>query len=141
MPIRKSLCQYIQGSTVLSLLGTESTGPHLPVAVWCPLCGDGWLDLCEDELFGGVWCFCRGCRFAGDLVELVARSWDMDIESTIDELARKGAFYPLDAIHRTPCSTTCVSTFSGGEDARPSPAWATMTSTPSHERPVISWAV
>ena len=60
----------------------------LPATFVCHAC-QGALTVYPD-IHGGEWVHCAGCQFAGDLIELAMRDWQLDLVSTIRKLhARK----------------------------------------------------
>jgi hypothetical protein len=48
-----------------------------------------------DAASRGVWCICEGCGFHGGIIELAAKVWDIDIESTIRKLYGLGTIAKL----------------------------------------------
>ena len=39
-----------------------------------------------DPLLGGEWCWCPGCRFAGDMVALAAKAWKLETRAVVRKL-------------------------------------------------------
>jgi hypothetical protein len=64
----------------------------LPAGVVCPFCGQG-LNLYPD-IQGGAWFNCDGCRQSGDMIELAAKVWNLDITTTIRKLSGRGVSLP-----------------------------------------------
>ncbi|MEI8375718.1 MAG: hypothetical protein WCJ35_23090 [Planctomycetota bacterium] len=85
----RSLSGLVSWLRVLPALGIQVPTGILPATTACPLChGDG-LQVVSDEVLGGQWCCCRDCKFAGDLIELMAQIWNLTIPATfvrLDEL-------------------------------------------------------
>jgi hypothetical protein len=76
-----------------AILESEPLSTILPATIECPLCGCDRLDVCEDAVLGGEWFHCRGCKFAGDIIELVAKHAAIEI---LEALARLQACRLLD---------------------------------------------
>lgn len=62
---------------VLQELGIKSSSSVLPCVVECPFC-NGKLWIYADHVTGGEWYYCRGCKWAGDSIELAAKVWKTD---------------------------------------------------------------
>ncbi len=83
----RSLGGLLSWLRVLPALGIEVSTGILPVTATCPLCQGGNFQVVDDRVLGGQWCSCRGCKFTGDLIELVARVWNVSIPAAIVRLA------------------------------------------------------
>jgi hypothetical protein len=81
-------------------LGVEPEAAVLPCVVPCPLKGcKGHLTLYHDESAGGAWCYCRGCKFAGDVIELAAAHWDgLELPVVIRKLMALGVDMPEERV-------------------------------------------
>lgn len=77
-------------SQVLALLDIPYQADVLPTFVPCPICSAGRLMILQDNLSGGQWHWCEACRTAGDMIELVAKTWGFGIPATIAKLAATG---------------------------------------------------
>jgi hypothetical protein len=86
-----SLARSLAWHQVLRQVGIEVTNAALPASVTCPLCTQAGLEVYADEVLGGQWFHCSGCRFAGDAIELASKVWETPIEATIATLAAAGA--------------------------------------------------
>jgi ssDNA-binding Zn-finger/Zn-ribbon topoisomerase 1 len=74
---------------LLPLLGVTVDAGSLPARVQCPLC-DGELDLYQDSTYGGTWHHCLNCQSTGDMIELAAKKWNTDCQTTLISLERHG---------------------------------------------------
>lgn len=64
----------------------------MPTQVVCPFCNQK-LNLYPD-IIGGAWYNCDGCHQYGDMIELAAKVWNLDITTTLRKLASRGATLP-----------------------------------------------
>src|SRR5688572_20314956 len=90
--ISSSVNRFAAFGQVLPLLELRPPGPALPLAVRCPFCGKtAGLFIYRDVTYGGEWSHCRGCDFSGDMIELAAGVWKLDVRAAAAKLARLGA--------------------------------------------------
>jgi hypothetical protein len=54
------------------------------------LCREGRLCIHEDTISGGAWHYCLGCKHYGDLIELAAAVWGVDVSSAVIMLSKRG---------------------------------------------------
>lgn len=73
----------------------------LPTTVVCPLCGDDQLDVFQDPVLGGEWLNCRACGFAGDFIELVAKSQGIEVADAVWRLGACGLIRPKPTLEET----------------------------------------
>src|SRR3954454_15810623 len=95
---RTSLNAYLPWPQTAALLGLAPADEALPVRLGCPLCGRGRLHVHPDGLCGGAWFSCRDCGRCGDLIERAAALWGMGLPATVDQLTRRGASWPAEAL-------------------------------------------
>jgi hypothetical protein len=74
-----SLARHVSWHQVLTLLGVEIPTFALPACLRCPCCPAGMIHVYHDAALGGQWLHCPTCRFAGDVIELAARVWGLDV--------------------------------------------------------------
>ena len=79
---------------MLSALGTEVKSTVLPRVTTCPLCNSDRLHCYSDPVCGGEWFHCRGCNRYGDMIELSAAAWKLEIPITVRKLADMGLPIP-----------------------------------------------
>src|SRR3954463_9663553 len=87
---RSSLNVHLSWPQTLALLGLSLTDEALPARLDCPLCGLRRLHVYPDVLCGGAWFACSDCGRCGDLIELAAALWGMDLYATLQHLAHLG---------------------------------------------------
>lgn len=104
-PPRKTLNVHAVWGQVLNALDVKFQGQILPQTVTCPLCASNRLTIYAEELAGGFWHFCFGCRHAGDMIELAAATWQLSIQATMVKLQRLGVPIPPEAV--TPDAVEC----------------------------------
>lgn len=92
----KSLSCQIRWTSLLPVLSVELPQVTvLPQTISCPLCNGDQLTLLDDHVLGGTWSNCRACNFAGDLVELAAAVWEIEVPAAISKLDGLGQFSDL----------------------------------------------
>ncbi|MFC1597212.1 hypothetical protein ACFL5Q_04635 [Planctomycetota bacterium] len=76
---------------LLPSLGVEGIRTTvLPQVHHCPACPNEQLHVYDDRVCGGQWVHCRGCGFSGDLVELAAHVWKIDVPAALAKLGALG---------------------------------------------------
>ena len=94
---RRSLNANVPWQGLLGELGVTVRSQGLPGVVRCPICKHGVLQVSEDRVAGGQWHHCYECRSSGDMIELAAKTWGVDVESAVVRLASAGFDLPRDA--------------------------------------------
>lgn len=88
-----SLSSQLDWRAVLRAIGVAATGgENLPCAFECPICPSGVLMISSDPILGGSWAACRSCEFSGDMIELVARKQDIEVNEAATFLSDSGLF-------------------------------------------------
>jgi hypothetical protein len=82
----RSLSGALSWLRVLPALGIEAPTGLLPTMTTCPLCRGESLQVLDDRVLGGEWVHCGPCGFAGDLIELAARAWGLEIPAAVVRL-------------------------------------------------------
>lgn len=59
----------------------------LPAVLPCPFCKNHRLHITKDPYYAGEWAYCTNCEFHGDMIELAARTWKLDLRAAVDKLA------------------------------------------------------
>ena len=93
---RQSLNRMVPWNQLLDLLGAKIQAMGLPTRCRCPLCQEGVLRVDEDPVVGGQWFSCQRCGKHGDMIELAAAVWNLDIPATVARLARHGLMPPIE---------------------------------------------
>jgi hypothetical protein len=83
----RSLNAHVPHRRLLDLLGCQVRTHSLPQLA---ICRKGGMQIYHDHIDNGVWYCCRVCNRSGDLIELAARTWKLDLPQAITQLARKG---------------------------------------------------
>ena len=83
----------------MTALGAEIKSSVLPRVENCPLCGRTQLHCYNDPVCGGEWFHCRNCNRSGDMIELSAAAWKLEIPAAIQKLGVLGL--PLPEAART----------------------------------------
>jgi hypothetical protein len=98
----RSLSARIPHPQLLDLLGCKVRTHSLPQLTVCPVCGKGGMQISLDHIDNGAWYSCRACNRSGDLIELAAQTWKLELPQAIAQLARKGFDLPTnkEAIQR-----------------------------------------
>lgn len=91
-PNKALLCQVLPWEMALRALDIAVTRSVLPTTVICPLC-QGNLVIVPD-VRGGVWCRCWECKWAGDLIELGIKLWQLDPLSVLRKMVSRGVVMP-----------------------------------------------
>lgn len=87
----ESLSRHVEWHRVLPSLGSPLPAVKvLPQTVICPLCHSHELVVSRDYVLGGEWTSCGRCQFAGDLIELAARKWEIGIPDALARLSSTG---------------------------------------------------
>lgn len=94
MPKRLSLNRHAPWHVVLPLLDIPCESTALPLRVSCPCCGKLQLTIYQDSQNNGAWHHCTGCGTHGDIIELAARAWKLDLPDAIRRLASLGVAFP-----------------------------------------------
>lgn len=100
-----SLSKYVSWGQLLPLLGAKVTAPVLPASAACPACQGARLLIYKDQAFGGEWAHCRDCDFHGDMIEVAAARWKLDLPATLRKLAFRGLQIPPQALQPTALTT------------------------------------
>lgn len=66
----------------------------LPAVTVCPMCRAKQLYIMQDPVFAGEWSYCTGCEFHGDMIELAAQAWKLDLAATVERLQQNGFNLP-----------------------------------------------
>lgn len=66
------------------------TSEALPANTTCPLCHGDHLRVYADRT-GDNWCYCVDCAWAGSLLELASKVWQIPVEAAATRLAQAGA--------------------------------------------------
>ena len=98
----RSLNSRISHPKLLDLLGCTVRTQSLPQLTICPMCRQGGMQILIDHVDGGAWYHCQACNRSGDLIELAAEVWKLEVPQAIMYLASKGFDAPTDekAINR-----------------------------------------
>lgn len=59
----------------------------MPAVTACPACQLRQLYVYRDAIFGGEWLHCRNCDYHGDIVEVAAHTWKLDVWHAAVKLA------------------------------------------------------
>lgn len=62
----------------------------LPATAQCPECGNSRLHILHDHVIGGQWHWCPDCGIHGDMVELAATAWGIEVPAAIAKLNTLG---------------------------------------------------
>jgi hypothetical protein len=81
-----SLSRRLAWTRVLGELGAPVEATFLPQIAVCTICCKKTLHVFTDDLLGGQWAHCTGCGFAGDMIELAAAAWNLDVPAAIGKL-------------------------------------------------------
>lgn len=81
-----SLGQEVSFTQILPLLNVPVRTTVLPAILSCPCCQGNRLHVYRDSVEQQDWFYCRGCKTAGDMIELAAAAWKLDLPSTIRKL-------------------------------------------------------
>ena len=95
----KSLNAQVKWTSLLPAIGVDAfRNSIIPQTVHCPVCGEDQLYICEDRVLGGQWASCQSCLFAGDLVELAAATWQVEVPGAVARLGHTGLFPQIPTI-------------------------------------------
>jgi hypothetical protein len=86
---RKSLSNHVSWSRLADELDISVRTVGLPAATQCPFC-QGIMRVYRDHLLEGEWFCCQSCNRQGDMIELAAAVWGLDLPETISRLRRLG---------------------------------------------------
>jgi hypothetical protein len=89
----RSPVHYVGRVPLLSLLGVDQPASALPARVSCPICRTGRLTIFPDGA-QAVWCHCSACQFAGDVLQLMVKAWNLKLPQAVDRLAASGVVIP-----------------------------------------------
>ncbi len=90
-----SLNRQVSFQQVLPLLGSRPRAHALPTLALCPLCkSHDELLISLDTVFESEWAYCRKCKFAGDMITLVAKTWKLGIREALYKLSVTSGFEP-----------------------------------------------
>ena len=92
----RSLNARVPHRQLLDLLGCTVRTHSLPQLMVCPVCGKGGMLVYHDHIDHGAWYNCRVCNRYGDLLELAARTWKLELPQAIVRLAGQGFDLPAD---------------------------------------------
>ena len=88
---------------MLTAIGPRPEAAALPYRSTCPLCGAAsQFTVYADPLYSGQWFHCTGCGAAGDMIELAAAVWKVDVERAARRLLTQ------DALHLDPARFEAV---------------------------------
>ena len=90
---RKPLSSRVPWSRIASELGIHVRTVGLPAATRCPFC-EGVMRVRRDPLLEGQWFHCPSCQRQGDMIELAAAVWKLEIPETVSRLRRLGFGVP-----------------------------------------------
>lgn len=83
----QSLACRLDWREVFRVIGLDYPNrSDLPQTMPCPLCHLGVLTVMQDHVLHAEWFHCRGCKFAGDLIEFAACVRKSAISETLDYL-------------------------------------------------------
>ena len=89
----QSLASRLDWREVFQAIGLDSPRrSDLPQSMPCPCCEVGAMTVMQDHVLHSQWFYCHGCKFAGDLIELVARVQDRPVTSVVDFLETRTLF-------------------------------------------------
>lgn len=86
MAIPPKLDAGLQWIDVARELGHDVLAAALPASILCPSCGAENLTVYQDNLGGGYWHYCFHCGTRGDLVQLCAKVWGVDVDTAARDL-------------------------------------------------------
>ena len=81
-----SLGQEVSFTQILPLLNVPVHSTVLPAIVNCPRCWGNWLYIYRDAAESQDWCYCRDCGVFGDMIELAAAAWKLDIGAAVRKI-------------------------------------------------------
>jgi hypothetical protein len=90
---RKPLSNHVPWSRLASELGIHVRTLGLPAATQCPFCRSV-MRVFRDPLLEGQWFHCPSCHGQGDMIELAAAVWELEIPDAISRLKRLGFAVP-----------------------------------------------
>ena len=97
MTLRSPLSRHAPWHTVLSLLGVPIESMALPAMVPCPVCHGRRLSIYQDTKSSDTWHHCLDCNTHGDMIELAAAAWKVDVTAATARLADANAGLPAAA--------------------------------------------
>lgn len=74
-----SLASHVPWLQLATTLEIENQDRALPATAYCPVCRKGLMRVYHDSLGEGDWYRCDTCDDHGDMIELAARAWQLDI--------------------------------------------------------------
>lgn len=86
---RTPLSNFVPWSRLASELEIHVRTMGLPAATTCPFC-KGVMRVYRDPLLGGEWFHCPSCQRQGDMIELAAAVWKLEVPATVSRLKRLG---------------------------------------------------
>lgn len=84
---------HVPWTDVVRVLGLSAPAA-VPCRARCPLCRGRRLTIYDDTISVGQWHYCFDCRHAGDMIELVAAAWKVDVGAAVSRLAAEGVDFP-----------------------------------------------
>lgn len=83
------LSQAIPWEQVLTALEIPApVTPALPAITICPFCQGKFV--IYPDIRGGTWCQCVNCKWAGDVIELGTKIWQLDVYNTLRKYESRG---------------------------------------------------
>jgi len=86
-----SLNSRVDWVAALKAFGVRPVRHSLPSKTECPLCHDGRLRVSHDSTQGGAWCYCRTCKFSGDMISLARDFWKCNSRVAVGQLQEHNA--------------------------------------------------
>jgi hypothetical protein len=81
-------------SGIAAVLGLPCQSRAFPARTDCPLCGGHRLHVYQDNINHGQWHYCFDCHESGDMIELVAKVWQVSPQAAVRKLAKLGFDLP-----------------------------------------------
>lgn len=94
MALQRSLGADAFWHQVLPVLGIDAKPSPMPMLVRCPHCDSPRMRIYDDTRNGGHWHYCPGCKSAGDMIELAARTWKCNLQQAVTRLITAGVPLP-----------------------------------------------
>ena len=79
-----SLNNLVSWTQALPLLDIPVHSTRLPAVVRCPVCSAVRLHIYRDR--GGEWAYCHKCSAHGDMIELAAHAWKLDLPLAVHKM-------------------------------------------------------
>ena len=87
-----SLARFIDSDVVFDNLGLPApSSPVFPKVMPCPFCSGELMTVMEDTILHAEWYHCYGCKFAGDIIQLVMQQKSICVQEAICWLEQTSA--------------------------------------------------